>query len=209
VDCKIVSPDTCYQEYSSSNFRRDCAMFASYRTHVRYRPIDEAENTSSDADQQPPQSAFAQLRYHLGFVSAAAICLLASGFIVGRLFNKLSLSPMSHGGQAIRCTGPQVRHEWRSLSTEEKHDYIRAVRCLHSTPSRIRPNGTLYDDYPYAHARHGKHCGQQSPLAGDSRVCLTFVLAHNAAPFLPWHRYFLHVYETDLQQTCGYAGSLP
>ncbi|KAK0934150.1 hypothetical protein LTR29_014264 [Friedmanniomyces endolithicus] len=28
------------------------------------------------------------------------------------------------------------------------------------------------------------------------------------APFLPWHRYFLHIYEKALREECGYAGSL-
>jgi tyrosinase len=32
--------------------------------------------------------------------------------------------------------------------------------------------------------------------------------AHDAAPFLPWHRYFIHVYELALRQECGYTGHL-
>ena len=31
---------------------------------------------------------------------------------------------------------------------------------------------------------------------------------HNSAPFLPWHRYFLHIYETALRERCHYTGSL-
>lgn len=31
---------------------------------------------------------------------------------------------------------------------------------------------------------------------------------HNSAPFLPWHRYFLHIYENALRTRCNYAGSL-
>lgn len=137
-------------------------MFGSYRENPKYRPIDEAEDASSDDDPGSPASLFAQLRYHLGFVSIAVLCFVASGFILGTFFDKLLLSDGLNETQTIRCTEPRVRHEWRSLSTAEKHDYIRAVRCLHSTPSKIRPNGTLYDDYPYAHARHGKHCGSSS-----------------------------------------------
>ena len=32
--------------------------------------------------------------------------------------------------------------------------------------------------------------------------------AHHSAPFLAWHRYFLHVYETQLRSVCNYSGSL-
>lgn len=34
-------------------------------------------------------------------------------------------------------------------------------------------------------------------------------LAHDAAPFLPWHRYFIHAYEKALKDHCGYKGTLP
>lgn len=29
------------------------------------------------------------------------------------------------------------------------------------------------------------------------------------AQFLPWHRYFIHLYKTSLQDECGYRGSMP
>lgn len=31
----------------------------------------------------------------------------------------------------------------------------------------------------------------------------------NAASLLPWNRYFLHIYEDTLRESCGYKGSLP
>lgn len=34
------------------------------------------------------------------------------------------------------------------------------------------------------------------------------VIAHMSAPFLPWHRYLLHIYETKLIERCGYDGHL-
>ncbi|KAJ6036386.1 tyrosinase-like protein [Penicillium herquei] len=33
--------------------------------------------------------------------------------------------------------------------------------------------------------------------------------AHDAAPFLPWHRYFIYSYEQALKEHCGYRGILP
>lgn len=57
------------------------------------------------------------------------------------------------------CVDPYFRREWRSLSREEKSSYIDAVNCLALTPSVLRDNGTLYDDFPWAHnqvAHHGE-----------------------------------------------------
>jgi tyrosinase len=34
-------------------------------------------------------------------------------------------------------------------------------------------------------------------------------LAHQAASFLPWHRYFLNIFETSLRQSCGFTDQLP
>ncbi|KAJ6109988.1 hypothetical protein N7486_002223 [Penicillium sp. IBT 16267x] len=33
--------------------------------------------------------------------------------------------------------------------------------------------------------------------------------SHDAAPFLPWHRYFIYAYEKALKDHCGYKGTLP
>ncbi|EMC93898.1 hypothetical protein BAUCODRAFT_36350 [Baudoinia panamericana UAMH 10762] len=88
-----------------------------------------------------------------------------------------------------RC--PQ-RHEWRTLSREEQQEYIRAVLCLRTIPSVLQPalNRSSYDDWPLVHS----HVGYTT---------------HNSAPFLPWHRYFLHLYEKTLRGQCGYSGALP
>ena len=56
------------------------------------------------------------------------------------------------------CTNPIIRREWRDLSDTEKGDYIQAVQCLRSSPSRLGLNQTLYDDFPYVHSRNGEAC---------------------------------------------------
>lgn len=88
-----------------------------------------------------------------------------------------------------------LRREWCTLETSEKHEYIRAVQCLLKQPSQLQAphnltaNSTLYTDFPFIHA----HVGYRT---------------HNSAPFLPWHRYFLHLYETALREKCAYTGGL-
>ncbi|KAK3644027.1 hypothetical protein LTR56_009879 [Elasticomyces elasticus] len=83
------------------------------------------------------------------------------------------------------------RREWRTLTAAEQQEYISAVLCLRTQPSTLTPdsNKTAYDDYPWIHSHVG-------------------YFTHNSAPFLPWHRYFLHIYESTLRNQCGYNGSL-
>jgi len=88
------------------------------------------------------------------------------------------------------CYETSSRYEWRSLSTQEKESYLNAVRCLAEKPSRLGLNGTLWDDFPYTHTHIG-------------------VDFHESAVFLPWHRYFLKVYEDALREECGFEGQLP
>ena len=83
------------------------------------------------------------------------------------------------------------RREWRTLSSPEQQAYISAVLCLRTQPSVLAHGSskTAYDDFPWIHSRVG-------------------YFTHHSAPFLPWHRYFLHIYETTLRDKCGYSGTL-
>ncbi|KAJ5257199.1 hypothetical protein N7478_013303 [Penicillium angulare] len=84
----------------------------------------------------------------------------------------------------------RLRREWRTLTKTEKELYIDAAVCLTQTPSRRDPRVTIHDDFSYLHGRIGNY-------------------SHNAAPFLPWHRYFIHSYEKALKDHCGFKGTLP
>jgi tyrosinase len=89
--------------------------------------------------------------------------------------------------------GCPLRREWRTLSSKDQQSYITSVICLLNTTSKLFPpdsGKTAYIDFPWIHSRVG-------------------YFTHSSAPFLPWHRYFLHVYETTLRTDCGYEGSLP
>ncbi|KAL1637631.1 hypothetical protein SLS58_009234 [Diplodia intermedia] len=85
------------------------------------------------------------------------------------------------------CTQPVTRIEWRQLSDGDRRSYVAAVRCLRTRESVLGLNTSLYDDFPYVHN------------ALNKRI-------HLVAAFLPWHRYFVHLYERALQ-SCGYNGS--
>ncbi|KAI0490216.1 Di-copper centre-containing protein [Xylaria cf. heliscus] len=87
------------------------------------------------------------------------------------------------------CTNPQKREEFRDLKPADRESYVKAVQCLATKPSSIGLNTTLYDDFPYVHSKM------------DTSI-------HFVAAFLPWHRYFVKVYE-DALHDCGYAGVVP
>ncbi|KAK1570066.1 uncharacterized protein LY79DRAFT_642954 [Colletotrichum navitas] len=89
-----------------------------------------------------------------------------------------------------RCIDPSFRSEWRTLSRQEKLDYIEAVKCLTRMTSVLTGNGTIHDDFAFVHNKHGHS-------------------AHGKAPFLPWHRRFIFIYEKYLQDKCSYKGALP
>jgi tyrosinase len=119
------------------------------------------------------------------------LILVALGFAI--VYFILSGSPFENQDDVATSQGKTAcpkRHGWRTLSGEDRQEYISAVLCLRSQPSVLAPSKqTLYDDFPWIHSRVG-------------------YFTHNSAPFLPWHRYFLHVYERTLREKCNYTGGL-
>ena len=65
---------------------------------------------------------------------------------------------LASNGQSWVCQQPTTRREWRTLSKPERFDYVTAVKCLATKPSKLRNNGTLYDDFPWVH----KHLSSKS-----------------------------------------------
>ena len=59
--------------------------------------------------------------------------------------------PVAPNGPSWVCQRPTTRREWRTLSEPEQLDYVMAVKCLATRPSKLRNNGTLYDDFPWVH----------------------------------------------------------
>ncbi|RDW57779.1 tyrosinase [Coleophoma crateriformis] len=96
---------------------------------------------------------------------------------------------------SCHLSNASVRREWSTLSNQEREDYNNAVLCLMSKPSQLDsaevPGAkTRYDDYVAVHINQ----------------TLTI---HGTTSFLSWHRYFIHNFEQDLKNLCGFQGSLP
>ena len=137
-------------------------------------------NSQADQDQQDPllsvgsTSRFSfdennefcernrpQKKLRLLSISFIAILCLSLGFTCGILLKLPRFSSPAHITTAenrAQCRNAPVRREWRSLSRTEKESYIDSVQCLRETPSMLRLNQTLYDDFPWVHSRVGELC---------------------------------------------------
>ncbi|KAK1479530.1 hypothetical protein CCUS01_04659 [Colletotrichum cuscutae] len=87
------------------------------------------------------------------------------------------------------------RREYGSLSLTERLSYVNAVKCLQSLPPRTPANvssgaRSRFDDFVVTHI-------QQT------------MTIHYTGNFMPWHRWFVHLYEKALREECGYTGYQP
>ena len=73
---------------------------------------------------------------------------------------------------------------------QERQAYGEAIRCLTTKPSTLNLSTSLYDDFTYAHIQ-------------------VVYQVHHVAISLPWHRYFIHLYEQALRNECGFEGQIP
>ncbi|KAJ3866692.1 Di-copper centre-containing protein [Lentinula novae-zelandiae] len=102
------------------------------------------------------------------------------------------------------CTNPAVRREWRTLSTDERANWISAVQCLSELPHdpaltpyvnpddivSVNASGSYYDDIVYMH------------------MDLNHII-HFTGLFLPFHRWYVQMYENALKEKCGFNGTSP
>lgn len=91
-------------------------------------------------------------------------------FLVSTTFALLHIRASRDSGTNLstsQCENPSVRHEWRTLSSNEKKEYIDAVLCLAKTPSLFERNQTLYDDFPWIHNGVGKSGESTSTARGE------------------------------------------
>ena len=125
---------------------------------VVYAPVVDLEydDVKTDGSPQPLFNHAQRSRtLRLSLVLSLAILCIVLGFGVGLLIKqKIDTSFLA----PTACPDPVIRREWRGLSDAERQDYIEAVQCLRSSPSRLGLNQSLYDDFPYVHSRNGEAC---------------------------------------------------
>ena len=107
----------------------------------------------------------------LFLLSAIPTLILVFG---GRLSSQHDTVILASNGPSWVCQQPTTRREWRTLSEPEKLDYVTAVKCLATKPSKLRNNGTLYDDFPWVH----KHLSSNSAFLFHFPFLLTLKNHH-------------------------------
>jgi tyrosinase len=116
------------------------------------------------------------------------------------------------GDAAATAAATVVRKEWRTLTKTQQLDYIKAVRCMQTKPSRT--NGAWegaknrFDDFEGLHIVETDRIHYVVRLAPPLDVIQTETLTAQGH-FLPWHRQFIRLWEKDLCSTCNYRGALP
>ena len=117
----------------------------------------EFEATDIDITIEEVEPRISRRRTHrlLLFLLTAGVCF-ALGFATSLLAGSGTQGPQID--VQLSCKAPTTRREWRTLNSVEKQDYIRAVQCLKTVPSRLVANQTLYDDFPWVHALIGGYC---------------------------------------------------
>ncbi|KAI1347292.1 Di-copper centre-containing protein [Xylaria sp. FL0043] len=90
------------------------------------------------------------------------------------------------------CTVKSQRKAWEDLTSTEKEAVINADLCLMQTPpiANIEGATNVWDELQYTHAAQADYI-------------------HFVGAFLPFHRYYITVYDTLLRTLCGYTGPLP
>lgn len=91
------------------------------------------------------------------------------------------------------CTSPATRVEWRSLSDSDQLAFVNAIKCLIDLPA----SGQWADA--------GSTNRYEDLVAVHSQMTDTI---HMVAQFLPWHRYYVNVFESMLREECSYTGPM-
>ncbi|KAB5518927.1 hypothetical protein GE09DRAFT_977947 [Coniochaeta sp. 2T2.1] len=92
----------------------------------------------------------------------------------------------------VKCTVPEKRQSWHDIPSTQKAAYLAAQTCILKSPQKL-------NRLPGAKTRW------------DELVALHQLLAlqiHTTGNFLPYHRYFLNIQKSLLQE-CGYNDTLP
>lgn len=133
-------------------------MIQDSQSTVAYAPIVDLEYDDEKAEENPQRlvnnaQRLRTLRQSLALLVAISCVVLGfgGGLLIKQKIGTSFLAPTA-------CTEPVIRREWRGLSDAERKDYIGAVQCLRSSPSRLGLNQSLYDDFPYVHSRNGEAC---------------------------------------------------
>ncbi|KAF4615860.1 hypothetical protein G7Y89_g15255 [Cudoniella acicularis] len=156
----------------------------------------DAVDSDSESDYSKPASATTHnrtryIRNTLIICATSILLVVTTLYTIHYAFPERNPPSTNISGQPqpTKCRDPVVRQEWRTLSIQQRRNYISAVQCLQNHPSNIGLNHTLHDEFTWIHSRLGN-------------------FTHTTPTFIAWHRYFIHIYESTLREQCGFTGHL-
>ncbi|KAK5245172.1 hypothetical protein LTR20_006077 [Exophiala xenobiotica] len=83
----------------------------------------------------------------------------------------------------------QIRKDFNKATPQERKEYTDAINCVMTFPSNLNGAINRYFDYATVH------------------INLTQVV-HLDGFFLVWHRMYVHLFEQDMRQNCGFRGPM-
>ncbi|KAK4955783.1 hypothetical protein LTR10_006722 [Elasticomyces elasticus] len=132
----------------------------------------------------------------------------ASEIADGTAFNNVSRMALEnmqwntyHRNSTANCTYETAdrRQEWRTLDPATRKSFTNAATCLMKLP----PTHMTAADAPF-------YPGVKSRYDEYVATHINYTLqVHDTADFFAWHRTFIHFWEQDLKDLCGYTGVLP
>ena len=108
---------------------------------------DDVNKNKLKASQKMSGHSLMVLWTALSCLAVGIACAVAFSVIVRH-------DPKAH----TACENPPHRLEWRTLTAQQKQNYLAAVLCLKEIPSRLGMNHSLWDDFPWVHALIGGYC---------------------------------------------------
>ena len=156
-----------------------------YLLRYGYVALDTHQEDAETMETRKQQRRLRTNFLHCSMIFCFSLSLIAFGFLSAQYSydHRTHDRPMTPS----TCKMSPVRREWRSLSQSEKAQYVDAVLCLRTVPSKIRPEGLVYDDFPYIHARGAKHSMTPSTLEGERHM------AHQCLQLMAQSFFFLGI----------------
>ena len=139
-------------------------MISFFKSQKGYSPVEDEEELKlgGDSMSRSNRMTFKIGRYSVVVLAVLLISSIASTWVLffdarrsaqhdPAFFVFNGLNPTSSIEPSWVCQRPTTRREWRTLSEPEKVNYVTAVKCLATKPSKLRNTGTLYDDFAWVH----------------------------------------------------------
>ncbi|KAF2861677.1 Di-copper centre-containing protein [Piedraia hortae CBS 480.64] len=118
---------------------------------------------------------------------------------VSEIANENMVNVLNQRNSGCTYNNASVRKEWRTLDKDTRKSFTDAVACLQRMAPR-RMKDSEKSSYPGVKSRYDEY------VATHINYTLNI---HDTANFFAWHRTFTYLMEQDLQNLCGYTGSMP